>query len=117
MHHEDLHKALDRFGGYVFLNTGHDEAHKITWAKMRYRRDEEGHRSLEFLAWVTTDMSRARDPISFYPTAAPPYLNTPGEVLSFVVQIYHRELKEGQFDAMIEFINRCHDDYYSACKA
>ena len=116
MNHEDLKKSLERFGGYIFLNTGHDDENDITWAKMRYKRDDTGHRSLEFLAWVTTDMSRARDPISFYPTAAPPYLNEPGEVLSFVVQIYHDGMKEVQFDDMIKFIDQCHDDYYAQCK-
>ncbi|MCA8999134.1 MAG: hypothetical protein KDA80_19185 [Planctomycetaceae bacterium] len=116
MDHTDLRRSLEQFGGYAFLNTGHDDKHQITWAKMRYLRDEEGHRSLEFLAWVTTDMSRGRDPISFYPTAAPPYLNEPGSVLSFVVQIYHDGMAEGQFEDMIAFIDKCHDDYYESCK-
>jgi hypothetical protein len=117
MNHVDLRLCLEKFGCYQFLNTGHDEKFNITWAKMRYQRNETGHRSLEFLAWVTTDMSRARDPISFYPTAAPPYLNEPGNVLSYVIQVYHNDLKKGQFEKMIDFINQCHDDYYEQCKA
>lgn len=117
MNHEDLRIALDRLGGYQFLNSGYDDKHNISWVKMRYQRNETGYRSLEFLAWLTTDMIRARDPISFYPTAAPPYLNEPGKVLSFVIQIYHDSLSEGQFDKMVTFIHESNDKYYDQCRA
>ena len=117
MDHTDLRSALSKLGGYKFLNTGHDEEHNVTWAKMRYRKDATGHRSLEFLAWLTTDISRAGDPLYFFPTAAPPYLNDPGEVLSFVIEIYRNDMKDSRFDETINFINDCYEKYYGACKA
>ena len=32
-------------------------------------------------------------------------------------QIYREDITEQQFDAMIAFINKCHDDHYANCRA
>src|SRR4030042_5088513 len=53
--------------------------------------DENGRFSLEFLAYVINDYLRVVEHkgIILYPYAAPPYLNTPGEMLDFVIEGYN----------------------------
>ena len=46
---------------------------------------EEGWRSLEFVAWAITDMKRGGFPIAIEAASPPPYLNTPGRMLYFVL--------------------------------
>ena len=117
MNHEKLKAALEELGGYQFLSSGHFDEANIAWVKMRYEKNETGYRSLEFLAWLTTDMGRAGEPLTFAPSAAPPYLNEPGEVLCFVLRIYCDDLDEGGFDGILAFIQKCTSEYYGACRA
>lgn len=49
-------------------------------------RSEAGWRSLEFLAWVAHDMGRGDYDIQVRADSAPPYLNTPGSTLKFVLE-------------------------------
>ena len=114
--HETLKACLEQLGGYQILNSGHFEDGDIDWVKMRYAKDETGYRSLEFLAWLTTDMNRASQALSLFPTAAPPYLNEPGKVLSFVLEVYTGEMGQDAFDENIKFINECIKEYYAACR-
>jgi hypothetical protein len=46
-----------------------------------------GRFALEFLAWlINNDYRRGGHVVILYPTAPPPYLNTPGRVLSYVLE-------------------------------
>jgi hypothetical protein len=60
-----------------------------TWyVKFRVGRNAHGWRALEFLAWLVNNDSRykAGRSILLVPDALPPMLNTPGRMLTFVLE-------------------------------
>lgn len=91
-----LVNALNAFDGITTIGScgGHPKPLKGgqwpegTWyVKMKFRHDARGWRALEFLAWlINNDYARAGHQVVLIPTAAPPYLNGPGRVLSFVIE-------------------------------
>jgi len=87
------------------------------WVKFGVEKSELGWRTLEFLAWLSTDMLRAGERLEFFPTAPPPYLNTPGTCLSFVIECYPKDGdQETRFRKVAEFINSCREQYWLECR-
>jgi hypothetical protein len=57
------------------------------WVKFSIDRKAAGWRSLEFLAWfVNNNLARSGSSVLVYPVSAPPFLNTPGRMLAFVIE-------------------------------
>lgn len=67
-----------------------------TWyVKFNVEHNARGWRALEFLAWlINRDYARAHH-VELYPTAPPPYLNGPGQVLSFALEGFEGEDPDG----------------------
>jgi hypothetical protein len=87
------------------------------WVKFGLQKNELGWRTLEFLAWVCTDMTRAGERLCFFPTAPPPYLNTPGDCLSFVLEVYPLHDDYPARSAKVaEFIQYCRKKYWPECR-
>jgi hypothetical protein len=60
--------------------------------KFRVEKSAHGWHALEFLAWMINNAYlRADHHVTLYPTAPPPYLNEPGEVLAFALEGYDGE--------------------------
>ena len=86
------------------------------WVKFGLEKSEIGWRTLEFLAWVCSDMERAGERMMFFPTSPPPYLNTPGDCLSFVIEVHPLEDDQDlRFGKVADFIRSCHDEYWAEC--
>lgn len=91
-----LVRALNAFDGIATMGScgGHtNQTNPSQWpagswyVKFAVARDKEGWFALEFLAWlVNNSMRRSERQVDLYPTAPPPYLNTPGKMLSFVLE-------------------------------
>jgi hypothetical protein len=76
--------------------------------------DEVGWRSLEFLAWAVTDMKRGGFPVALEAASPPPYLNTPGQMLYFVLHGEGDKAKDGAEagpSRMAELLNEWREDY------
>lgn len=87
------------------------------WVKFEIEKTELGWRVLEFLAWVTGDMLRAGERLKFFPSSPPPYLNEPGNCLSFVIEVHPKDGdQEERFTKVADFINQCKEEYWSECK-
>jgi hypothetical protein len=85
--------------------------------KFGLEKSEVGWRTLEFLAWLATDMVRAGERLEFFPTSPPPYLNTPGACLSFVVECYPKDGDQDErFSKVAAFIESCRNQYWSQCR-
>lgn len=96
-----LVRALNRYPGVITV--GSCGGHKVVtnssqWAAGRWyvkfdiSADKLGWYVLEHLAWVINEeyIGAGKD-VSFLPIAAPPYLNTPGRCLHFVIEGHHGE--------------------------
>lgn len=91
-----LVRALNAFEGISTIGScgGHaNQTNPSQWTegswyvKFYVAHDDEGWFALEFLAWlINNSMQRSDKHVSLYPTAPPPYLNSPGEVLAFVLE-------------------------------
>ena len=107
----NLVRALNGYPGVITMGScgGHPEPRNPgqwpagSWyVKFKLPKDRLGWYVLEFLAWAINEDCRtlAGNHLILLPTAAPPYLNTPGDVLYFVVEGY-----EGQDpDALADFL-------------
>ena len=85
----------------------------IGWVKFGLRASALGWRTLEFLAWLFTHMARAGERVDFFPTAPPPYLNTPGKSLSLVIECHPRNGDhESRFHKLAAFIRTSHEEYW-----
>lgn len=122
---KEIEQAIKRFEAVSWSSSGYPlkggrEAEGSTdagWVRFGIERSELGWRTLEFLAWTCTDMTRAGERLEFFPTSPPPYLNTPGESLGFVIECYplngdHSE----RFKKVAEFINSCREQYWPQCR-
>jgi hypothetical protein len=92
-----IEKAIKAYDGVLWTASGYplsagagSPPKDLGWVKFGIVKSEIGWRTLEFLAWVFTDMERAGERLRFFPTAPAPYLNVPGKCLSFVVECYPR---------------------------
>jgi len=75
---------------------------------------EEGWRSIEFLAWAVTDMKRGGFPVTLEAASPPPYLNTPGQMLYFVLQGAGDRASGGEEagpSRIAELLNQWSEDY------
>ena len=110
----NLVKALNAFPGVITVGScgGHEEiTNPSQWpagswyVKFKLPRDRLGRYVLEFLAWVINENCRSLggDAVVLIPTAAPPYLNTPGDVLYFVVEGYEGEDSDALAELLQEF--------------
>ncbi len=64
------------------------------YVKVRIEQNPVGWRTLEFLSWVINhDAHNGEDPSKVWlvPTSVPPYLNTPGEMLTFTIECHDDE--------------------------
>lgn len=86
------------------------------WVKFGIEKSEIGWRTLEFLGWLSTDMIRAGERMELFPTSPPPYLNEPGECLSFVIEVHPKDGDENErFANIAAFIKNCREKYWSDC--
>jgi hypothetical protein len=81
-----------------------------TWyIKFRVDKGEHGWRALEFLAWLINNAyQRDEHHVTLYPIAPPPYLNGPGQVLSFALEGYANENP----DVLADWIQQVHQQAY-----
>jgi hypothetical protein len=87
------------------------------WVKFGIEKSELGWRTLEFLAWAFDDMVRARKRLFFWPVSNPPYLNTPGECLSFVIECYIDRIDEQRgIQEIADFLAEWQAKYWAQCK-
>jgi hypothetical protein len=115
----EVEAAIKRFEAVAWCSSGypisceHGEPIDAGWVKFGFQQTPLGWRTLEFLAWLHADMIRAGERLKFFPTSVPPYLNTPGECLSFVIECYplHGDQDE-RFRRVADFINSCREKYW-----
>ena len=79
------------------------------YVKFDVAHTEEGWRSLEFVAWVTTDLRRGGEGVALEATSPPPYLNTPGACLAFVLSG-----KDVDPEFVAKFLSDMYEDSYIA---
>lgn len=115
----EVEAAIKEFKAVEWCSSGYltacesGESSDVGWVKFGLHQSPLGWRTLEFLAWLYTDMIRAGERLRFFPTSAPPYLNTPGECLSFVIECYPLDGdQEERFRKVAEFINSCREEYW-----
>lgn len=118
-----IEAAIRQFEAVVWCSSGYPlpnakgEPTDAGWVKFVLEKSELGWRTLEFLAWVCTDMIRAGERLEFFPTAPPPYLNTPGACLSFVIECYPLDGDQDErFQKVASFINACRKEYWASCR-
>ena len=120
----EIEASIKRFKAVDWSSSGypiareHGEPIDAGWVKFGLQQSPLGWRTLEFLAWVYTDMIRAGERLKLFPTSPPPYLNTPGECLSFVIECYPLDGDQDErFRKVAEFINSCRKKYWpESCK-
>jgi hypothetical protein len=116
----EVEAAIKRFNAVDSCSSGYPiacedgEPIDAGWVKFGIQQTLLGWRTLEFLAWLYTDMISAGERLKFFPTSPPPYLNTPGECLSFVVECYPLDGdQDARFRKIAEFINSCREEYWA----
>jgi len=98
---EELAEAIRLFEAVRWASTGepkplsHGE-YMVPWVKFELAKSELGWRTLEFLAWAVGDISRTGEDLLLMPTSAPPYINTPGAVLAFVIEYRVESRKDAE---------------------
>jgi hypothetical protein len=120
----EIEVAIKRFeavnwcsSGYP-LKTSDGSTVDIGWVKFGLKKSEIGWRTLEFLAWTCSDMIRSGERLEVFPTSPPPYLNTPGDCLSFVIECHPLDGdQEERFSRVASFIQSCHDEYWDDCSS
>lgn len=115
----EIENAIKQFKAVEWCSSGYPmacedgESLDAGWVKFGFQQSSLGWRTLEFLSWLFTDMIRAGERLKFYPTSPPPYLNTPGECLSFVIECYPLNGDQDErFCKVAEFINSCREEYW-----
>jgi hypothetical protein len=120
---EEIEAAIKAYDGVSWTASGYplpgdatSPAADTGWVKFGVEKSELGWRTLEYLAWVCGDMARAGERLQFFPTAPPPYLNTPGSCLSFVIECYPLDGdQDSRFKKVAEFINWCRTEHWAEC--
>ena len=103
--------------GYPLRGEHNEPPTDAGWVKFGLQKSELGWRTLEFLAWLATDMVRAGERLEFFPTSPPPYLNTPGQCLTFVLECYPKQGDQDvRFAKVAAFINSCREQYWPQCR-
>ena len=122
---EKLKKEIEAFEGINWCSCGDPYPHEEEpsdihpgWVKFEIEKTEMGWRTLEFIAWLTADMVRGGERMEFIPTSPPPYLNEPGNCLSFVIEIHPKNGDdEERFSKVANFIKSCREKYWNQCKS
>ncbi len=89
-----LVEVINRFPGLNTIDScgGHPDAKPYQEVEGHWRvgmevdHTEEGWRSLEFLAWAASDFRSSGHPMTLGAFSHPPYLNTPGQCLTFTLR-------------------------------
>ena len=121
---ESLHKVISQFEGVNWANFGDPKPNRNDeeewapgWVKFGIEKNELGWRTLEFMAWAFEDLVKAKYRLFFFPTSPPPYLNEPGECLSFVVECYIDTPKdELKIEEMAQHLNKWFVSHWPSCK-
>lgn len=108
--------VMNTFQGITTLGScgGHPAPRPNQWPEgewyIQFEVDhsEHGWFALEFITWVITDYVRSGHNVTLYPVAPPPYLSTPGTVLSFVLEGHGGEDPE----ALAAWMNKTRERYY-----
>lgn len=117
---QELGEAIRLFDAVKWVSTGepkplsHGE-YMVPWVKFELSKSELGWRTLEFLAWAFEDISRSGEDVLLMPTSPPPYLNTPGAVLAFVVECRVDSVEDAErIRKTAGFIRDWHEKYWPA---
>lgn len=117
---EELAEAVRQFEAVKWASSGepkplsHGE-YMVPWVKFALTKSEMGWRTLEFLAWAVSDIARAGEALLLIPTSPPPYLNTPGAVLTFVIEYRVDSLVEAErIRKTAAFLRDWHAKYWPA---
>lgn len=112
-----LVRALNEYPGVDTVGScgGHADASPAQapegewWVKFDIAPNDVGWRTLEFLAWlINNDMRRAGRKALLLPVSPPPYLNFPGDMLSFVLEGWGNEDAE----RLADWIDELRETYY-----
>jgi hypothetical protein len=122
---EELRAAITKFEGVAWSNcdepeSSDDDDLPIGCVQFALDKSETGWRTLEFLSWaLMEDLRRSGYDLMLTPMSAPPYLNEPGNCLSFLLQVADDpDLKKEGRDIrdIAKFIDRVRDEYWPECK-
>lgn len=81
-HFPDLH-TIGSCGGHPEPMTAASAPEGHWWVTLQPDWTDDGRISLEFVAWAARDLARADNRVSLQAFACPPWLNRPGEELTF----------------------------------
>ena len=117
---KELAEAICLFESVKWSSTGepkplsHGE-YMLPWVKFELAKSELGWRTLEFLAWAVGDICKTGEDMLLMPTSAPPYLNTPGAVLAFVIEYRVESKKDAErVRKTAKLIRDWHEKYWPA---
>ena len=118
----DLVRVLNSFPGIDTIGScgGHESPVSdeqapagLWWVKFTVAQNADGWVSLEFLAWaINRDMERSGSQVVLFPTAPPPWLNHPGQVLSFVMERTATDRDEDESSRVAAWLEKLRDQYY-----
>ncbi len=120
-----IKEAIEKFEAVTWINCGYpmksgeaEETIDAGWIKFGLKQTKLGWRTLEFMSWLVDDMLRAGEQLQFFPTSPPPYLNKPGECLSFVIECFPEDGDMAKrFLKVAKFIDDCRNEYWAGCKS
>lgn len=123
---EEVREAIAKFEGVNWINHGEpqpgdtDEGYGVGWVKFGVEKSELGWRTVEFLSWaLNEDLKRAKFELLFFPVSPPPYLNEPGDSLSFALEMLDsaegRERNKG-INQIAGALNEWREEYWPECK-
>ena len=110
-----LVKALNSFKGITTTSScgGHENpVSAAQWPKGSWYvafvidRDDHGWFALEFLSWLINHDYQGH--VSLWPDAKPPYLNTPGKMLEFIVEGREGENPQAFADWIYKVKDQCY---------
>lgn len=119
---KEIETAIKGFSAVAWSSSGFPipcdggEPIQAGWVKFGLKKTSLGWRTLEFLAWICADMIRAEERLRFFPTSPPPYLNEPGDCLSFVLECFPLgDDREVRFRRIASFIKSCREEHWHEC--
>ncbi len=121
---EHIKKEIDAFSSvewaacdYPKKTADDHETADVGWVKFQLSQDKLGFRTLEFIAWIVTDMRNAGERLHFLPVSPPPHLNEPGKSLCFVLECYPKDGdQDARFMKVAEFIAWCRNEHWEKCR-
>jgi len=115
--------AVSRFPGVAWTSSGEHRSRPHArpkyidgWVKFGVKKSELGWRTVEFLAWAIGDLAKGGYYVQLIAVAAPPYLNTPGRMLNFVVEFdLLAPAKDKTIERAAEYLDEWRLEYWPAC--